>query len=74
MAITIKYFEPLTDAELNQFGRYEGDESDPDIVALKDNYRRLRDHHIEETKALWAELEKLKPGIGARNKGRGTPS
>lgn len=70
------HFEALTDAELEQFGtRYSaekllarGSEEETrslldDMDALKDNYRRLRQHHILETEWLWAELERVRPGI-----------
>lgn len=65
------HFEALTDAELEQFGAkpkmiYERWDAGPlldDIDALKENYRRLRQHHIVETEWLWSELERARPGV-----------
>lgn len=65
------HFEALTDEELKQFGvGWSTHIFDPevkplhdDLEALKDNYQRLRQHHILETEWLWNELEKVRPGI-----------
>jgi hypothetical protein len=63
------HFEPLTDKELDQFGARAGRVYDPDagpllddVDSLRDNYRRLRQHHTLEVEWLWSELERARPG------------
>ena len=45
-AATLRRFDELGDADIEQM----------DVDAVRDAYRRLRAHHVEETSALWHRL------------------